>query len=180
MLLLPLYLLVLAGALVALNPAQLGAKVAGVLLIPLALALISRQLARSLKGEAFIDLLPQVSKLQLVSLNLAIVAILVAEGNNLVQQPELLLRLLVPVGLFYVVNFVLTYQVARWLSFSYGELACLSCTALARNSPLSLAIAASAFHHQPLIALTLVIGPLIELPVMVLIAQLLLKIRFRW
>jgi arsenite transporter len=55
----------------------------------------------------------------------------------------------------------------------------LTCTTLARNSPLALAIALVAFPEQPLIALTLVIGPLIELPILALVSQVLLLIRRR-
>jgi ACR3 family arsenite efflux pump ArsB len=58
-----------------------------------------------------------------------------------------------------------------------AEFACLSCTTLARNSPLSLAIAASAFPNRPLITVTLAIAPLIELPILVLISRMLLHFR---
>jgi ACR3 family arsenite efflux pump ArsB len=62
-------------------------------------------------------------------------------------------------------------------AFKYENVVCFNFTTLARNSPLSLAIAISAFPDRPLIALVLVIGPLIELPVLSLIAQLLLFLR---
>ncbi|MGY2726180.1 ACR3 family arsenite efflux pump ArsB [Thermostichus sp. OS-CIW-21] len=71
----------------------------------------------------------------------------------------------------------MAYQVSRWLGLAYEEWVCLTCTTLARNSPLALAIAASAFPQRPLILLALVIGPLIELPVLTIVAQMLLQIR---
>src|SRR5690606_23933232 len=80
-----------------------------------------------------------------------------------------------PVLLFFVVNFALVYWAARLTRLSYADYAALCCTTLARNSPIALAIALVAFPEQPLIALALVIGPLIELPVLGVVAQLLLR-----
>jgi ACR3 family arsenite efflux pump ArsB len=179
-LLLPLYLLLFAGTLVELQPLQLFRSLVWVLLVPLFAAAICRGLLLQMTGKArFEQILTKISVLQIFSLNLAIVAIFAANGTLLIQHPELLLKLLVPVMLFFVINFALAGWIGRWLQFSYEEFACFSCTTLARNSPLSLAIAASTFPHRPLISLSLVIGPLIELPVMVLISQLLLMIRRR-
>lgn len=179
-LLLPMYLLVFAGTLVEINPNQLLESVFLVLLIPLLAAVISRNLLLWKKGQSWIEKMSsKIALIQILSLNLAVISIFASEGNALVQNPNLLLKIFVPVCLFFVVNFIAAYRVGRYLKFSYEEFACFSCTTLARNSPLSLAIAASAFPHQPLIALTLVIGPLIELPIMVFISQSLLRIRRR-
>lgn len=64
--------------------------------------------------------------------------------------------------------------VANFLTFSYEDSVSLSMTIVARNSPVALAIAVTAFPDQPLIALALVIGPLIELPVLAIVSQILL------
>ena len=176
--LLPVYLLLLAGTLVELNPVRLFESVFWVLLIPLLMATISRRLILWKKGSYWFEQrLSKVSMFQIFCLNLAIVAIFVAEGSNLTQHPELFFKLLLPVVLFFVTNFILARRIGQYLKLSYPEFVCFSCTTLARNSPLSLAIAATAFPHQPLISLTLVIGPLIELPIMVLVSQLLLRIQ---
>ena len=176
--LLPVYLLLLAGTLVELNPVRLFESIFWVLLIPLLMATISRRLILWRKESSWFEQrLSTVTMFQILCLNLAIVAIFVAEGYNLTQHPELFLKLLLPVVLFFVTNFLLARQIGQYLKFSYPEFVCFSCTTLARNSPLSLAIAATAFPHRPLISLTLVIGPLIELPIMVLVSQLLLRIR---
>ncbi|EAW38517.1 arsenic resistance protein [Lyngbya sp. PCC 8106] len=179
-LLLPVYLLFFAGTLVELNPVKLFESVLWVLLIPLLFATVSRRLIRGWKGEIWFEQrLSNLTVFQILSLNLAIVAIFVSKGHTLIQRPELVLKLLIPVVLFFATNFILAHRIGRYFKFSYEEFACLICTTLARNSPLSLAIAAAAFPHRPLIAVTLVIGPLIELPIMVLISQILLQIRRR-
>jgi ACR3 family arsenite efflux pump ArsB len=179
-LLLPVYLLFFAGTLVELNPVRLFKSVLWVLLIPLLLATVSRRLILGWKGEIWFDQkLSNVTVFQVLSLNLAIVALFISEGQTLIQRPELFFKVLIPVVLFFITNFILADQIGRYFKFSYEEFVCFSCTTLARNSPLSLAIAAAAFPHRPLITLTLVIGPLIELPIMVLISQLLLEIKRR-
>jgi ACR3 family arsenite efflux pump ArsB len=180
-LLLPVYLLVLAGALVELNLFSLLPGLFWVLLIPLLAASLSRKVISAQTEKAgFERILSQVGKLQLLSLNLAIVAIFASEGNAILEQPELLLKLFVPIVLFFGVNFLLAYGIGRYLRFSYGAFACFACTTLARNSPLSLAVAAVAFPDRPLISLALVIAPLIELPIMAFVAQLLRHIQPNW
>ncbi|BAZ07502.1 arsenic resistance protein [Calothrix sp. NIES-3974] len=178
--LLPVYLLIFAGRLVEINPIELLQSVFLVLVVPLLIAAISRQIIRKRKGDIYFQqILAKISGLQIISLNFAIASIFASQGQVIIQRPELILELFIPVFLFFVVNFILAERIRHYLGFSYPEYACLSCTTLARNSPLSLAIAASAFPMQPLISLALVIGPLIELPVMVLVSQLLLLIRRR-
>ncbi|OKH11203.1 arsenic resistance protein [Fischerella major NIES-592] len=178
--LLPVYLLIFAGTLVEINIIQLFDSLFWVLFLPLLVATISRQLILRWKGDVYFQqVVAKMAIFQVICLNLAIATIFASQGKVVIQHPELIFQLFIPVVLFFVVNFVLGQLIGRYLKFSYQEVACLSCTTLARNSPLSLAIAASAFPHRPLIALVLVIGPLIELPVMVLISQLLLLIRRR-
>ena len=62
---------------------------------------------------------------------------------------------------------------------NYQDSVSLSLTTLARNSPVALTIAVAAFPDKPLIALVLIIGPLIELPVLFLVSKILLGIKLR-
>jgi arsenite transporter len=84
---------------------------------------------------------------------------------------------LLPVLLFFGSNLTLAFVVSKWLKSNYENFVSLSYTTLARNSPIALAIAVVAFPGEPLVALALVIGPLIELPVLALISQVLLWIK---
>ena len=63
------------------------------------------------------------------------------------------------------------------MKLNYEDSVALNLTTLARNSPIALAIAVATFPDRPLISLALIIGPLIELPVLFLIAKILLDIR---
>ena len=69
--------------------------------------------------------------------------------------------------------------VGRLLDFSYPEVACFNCTVLSQNSPTALAIAVVAFPNEPLIALALVVGPLLELPQLPVVANLLRRVERR-
>lgn len=96
------------------------------------------------------------------------------QGQLLFENLDLMWKITVPILLFFIVNFMISQKAGQLLKFSYADKVSLSMTTLARNSPIALAIAMTAFPEQPLIALTLVIGPLLELPILAVITQLLL------
>jgi len=174
--LLPVYLWGLGGSLVDLAPKPLLMSIIFVFLLPLGLAILTGEtLGKKWDQESWQIFLKRVETGQIFALNSAIAAIFVAEGNVILQQPTILLKLLPPLSLFYTLNFFLMQGLGRLFQFSYPQLACLTCTTLARNSPVAIAIAASAFPHRPLISLALVVGALIELPILGLVSQVLLQ-----
>ncbi|MCL2509590.1 MAG: arsenic resistance protein, partial [Methanomassiliicoccaceae archaeon] len=89
----------------------------------------------------------------------------------------ILLQMLVPLLIFFTLNFAISRFVGKALGFSFDDTTSLTFTVMARNSPLALAIAVAAFPASPLIALALVVGPLIELPVLSLASAAVLKMR---
>jgi arsenite transporter len=176
--LLPIYLVVFAGTLVDINAIILLESVMLVLAVPMLLALATKWLLPRWVG--FWRQIPlKIAAGQTLLLCLAIAAMFASQGLIVIQRPDLLLKMLVPILIFFSINFWSSQIIARLGNFSYEEFACFSCTTLARNSPISLAIATSAFPERPLVALALVIGALIELPVMVLVSQFLLVLRRR-
>ncbi|MBF2013937.1 MAG: arsenic resistance protein [Rivularia sp. T60_A2020_040] len=177
--LLPIYLLIFAGKLVNINIFILLENVVLVLVIPLILALISKRLIQQ-NNPIGQQILRKLAANQTVFLAIAIAAMFASQGQILMQRPDLLLKMLMPILIFFGVNFCLGQLIGHLAKFSYEEVACFNCTTLARNSPIALAIATSTFRERPLIALALVIGPLIELPVMVLVSQSLLRLRHRY
>ena len=81
-----------------------------------------------------------------------------SQGKYLLQNMNVVLLLLIPVLLFFIINFVLGQFIGRVMRLSYKDTVSLNLTTLARNSPVALAIAVTAFPNEPLIALALVIG----------------------
>lgn len=177
-LLLPFYLLIFGGTTGFVKLSFIVESVFIVLLTPLLLALITKAILRN-HQHIKERLLARLSVVPIIFLCLAIAAMFASQGQLLLENLDLLLKLMVPILLFFTINFLLAQRVARFCGFSFADKASLSLTTLARNSPIALAIAVTAFPDQPLIALTLVIGPLLELPILAMIAQLLLVIRKR-
>ncbi len=176
--LLPVYLLVFVGKLVQIDTAIFLESIVLVLVVPMLLAFIAKWLISKVNGF-WREILLKIAAGQTLFLCLAITAVFASQGQTLIQRPDVLLKMLPPILIFYGITFFLTQVISRFGNFSYEDFACFSCTTLARNSPLALAIATSVFPNRPLITLVLAIEPLIELPIMVLLSQLLLFMRRR-
>src|SRR5699024_659858 len=108
---------------------------------------------------------------------IAIMAMFASQGSYLLENLEIIYILIIPILMFFVINYVIGRLVGKFLKFTYEDSVSLRMTIIARNSPVSVAIAVRAFPNQPLIAPALVIGPLIELPVLAIVSQILLFTR---
>ena len=173
LILLPLYLFLFSGVSDSIDPSGLWESILIVLVVPFLLAQLTRSkiLNRNRRVSLNQRLMPFFSKAQLAFLCLAIAAMFATQGEYLLDNPEMLYLMLIPVITFFLINFFFSQMIGRLLKFSYPDRVSLSMTTLARNSPIALAIAVTAFPDQPLIALALIIGPLIELPILVLVSQ---------
>lgn len=181
LILLPLYLFLFSGVSGSIDPSGLWESILIVLVIPFLLAQLtgSKMLNRNGKISLKQRLMPFFTKAQLAFLCLAIAAMFATQGEYLLDNPEMLYLMLLPVLTFFLINFFFSQMIGRLLKFSYPDRVSLSMTTLARNSPIALAIAVTAFPDQPLIALALIIGPLIELPILVLVSQTFLNLKKR-
>lgn len=179
LLLLPVFILLLAGAVVPIDAATVLRAVALVLAVPLIAAFAVRRASTRLGGEGWLTerLLPLVSPATLVLLLVAVTAMFASQGRTIVERPGTIALLLPALAAFFVGNYLLARLIAGLLRISHADRVTLTMTTLARNSPLALAVAVAAFPNRPLIALALVVGPLIELPVLALAAQLLRRER---
>lgn len=173
--LLPVYLLIFGGTTGFIELSFLVESILIVLFIPLALSVLTKALLKS-KQQFAKNLLSKLSALPIISLSLAIVAMFASQGQLLLDNLNLLWKLTIPILLYFVINFNVGRKIGQLLKFSQSDKVSLNMTTLARNSPIALAIAMTAFPDQPLIALTLVIGPLLELPILAIITQILLFI----
>jgi ACR3 family arsenite efflux pump ArsB len=173
LLLLPVFLWFFGGLQGQTDPLSLLGSVVFVLFIPLVLARFLVYICRFKEGvkRVFERL---TTKSRFWYLWLAVVCMFTGQGENLINRPDVLVRLLAPVLLFFALNFIIVRLIGDLLHFSYRDSVSLSLTTLARNSPIALTVAVGAFPDRPLIALTLIIGPLIELPVLAIIAKILL------
>ena len=171
--LLPIYLLIFGGSTGIIELSFLVESIFVVLFIPFVLAFLTKILLRNKKqlGE---NLLDKLSIFPILFLSFAIVAMFASQGQLLLKNLEVMWQMTIPILLFFIINFIVSQKVGQWMKIPTADTTSLSLTTLARNSPIALAIAMTAFPDQPLIALALVIGPLLELPILAVITQVLL------
>ena len=181
-LLLPLYLLVFFGSSIRAGSGgyagSMALSIVLVLLVPFVLSLLLKLGSRksSAIAKATDRLKACGDEIQLCFLCLAVIAMFASESRNVLQNPDIFLRLLLPLAVFFTANFLLVRRIGSSMKMAQEDITALNFTTLARNSPLSLAIAVAAFPDRPLISLALVIGPLVELPVLGLIASIIRRL----
>ncbi len=171
--LLPVYVLLLGGRAAMVNTTTLVESVL-LMLVPLALAMVLRWASHRLKGAAWRDryIIGTASHLVLPLLYVAVPAMFAWQARTVLAHGPSLLALVAPLMIFFVLLPVITTVLSHLLSLPADHRVTLTMVATARNSPLALAIAVAAFADRPLIAVALVLGPLVELPVLALLAQL--------
>lgn len=175
LILLPVYLLIFFSSSNTIEVADLANSLITFIVLPFVMSLIVKYI---LKNNPIKDkVTSSLSRLQTIFLCIAIFGLFNTESKVLLSNLDSIGILFIPVILFFILNFLVDYVVARKMKFTYEDYASLTLTTLARNSPLALAIAISSFPHNELIAIALVIGPLIELPVLYIVSRILLNIR---
>ncbi|MFV0529782.1 MAG: arsenic resistance protein [Lachnospiraceae bacterium] len=179
-LLLPVYLLIFGGVSGTVNSGEVVKSVLLMLLLPFALAQIGKWLLNKIKTVAKREKAYSLfGSSQTILLAAAIMAMFIAKGKSLLESLHVVAILLVPILLFYGINFILAQGVGRGFRYSYEDTASLTLTTIAKNSPMTLGVALLAFPDEPLIHLIMIIEPLIELPAMLLITRILLLLRKR-
>ncbi|WP_010262578.1 arsenic resistance protein [Treponema primitia] len=175
--LLPVYLLLFMGDAVSFSAGSILTSILLVLVIPLASANAVKFVIGKLPvREKFTKALAAYSdNIQLFFLCLAVVSMFASQGKLLLGNPGLFVSIFPPLIIFFIVNFILARLTGRLLKLPFKDTIPLIFTTSARNSPIALAIAAITFPERPVISLVLVIGPLIELPVLAVDAWILRK-----
>ena len=176
--LLPVYVFLIGGNSVDMNTIDLVKGVVSTLIIPLVCAILIRKIILNKISQEDFDekVATKACDYQGYFLNAAIVSMFASQGKILLENIQVLLILLIPVLLFFIINFCVGRLVGKVMKLSYEDNVSLNLTTLARNSPIALAIAVATFLDKPLISLALIIGPLIELPVLFIIALYLISI----
>jgi ACR3 family arsenite efflux pump ArsB len=175
--LLPVYLFIFMGKTVSFDIKILIQSIIFILLIPLISANMIKLIIRKIKLERYFNkIIDQNDTIQFVLLCFAIISMFASQGSILLANLIIFIKLLFPLIIFFVINFFLALFVGKKLKLSFYNIIPLLFTTSARNSPISLAIVIITFPSEPIIALVLVMGPLIELPVLAINSTILKKI----
>ena len=150
--------------------------------VPLTAGFLTRMIGERVRGTAWYEdrFLPRISPIALYGLLFTIVVLFALQGHTITARPFDVARIAVPLLAYFLLMFGTSFALGRWLGLGYPKTATLAFTAAGNNFELAIAVAIGVFGMTSGQALAGVVGPLIEVPVLVSLVYVALWLRRRY